>query len=634
MAQITDEIIDRVKSEANIVDVVGDYVRLRKTGKNWVGLCPFHDDKRPSMHVEPVKGIFKCFSCGEGGNVFTFLMRINSWAFPETVRNLATQLGIEVPEEKSERKEYGERERLVAVMKDAARRYHAVLRSDRGDHALAYFKGRGFSDETINKFGLGYAPDEWEWLLKELTSAGYSEEELEKAGLLIKRNGRAGYYDRFRGRALFPIFEATGRLVGFGARRMNDDPNQPKYINSPDSIIYNKSRVLYGLFQAKEAIRKEGYALFVEGYSDVISLHQEGLTTAIATCGTAIAREHASLVSRYTTRAVLVFDSDTAGERATERGIDVLIKGGIDVAVARLPDGEDPDTFVQKFGVDEFRNRIRDARSFLEFLARVKKNRGDFDSPDREAEAIRSIVATIALIPDRLKRELYVNKIATDFHISESLMFRELERATGQTKQRERRRSWQASKESNARANEEGEKSNDSDATKEQRELAQIEYPPAELRLVQVLAIGDTQLLEATFSHIEADNFRHPLLREFVNVILAHYVNQNSFALEDLSLEELTPELRNLVTSLAVDRETLSDTWRLLEPELREPDPFKIARDCIARMRRDKIEAEYIKEQHRLQDPETSDNEKETALKRIVELNQERLKLNSLVGSA
>ena len=632
MAGINDEIIDRVKSEANIVDVVGDYVRLRRTGKNWVGLCPFHDDKRPSMHVEPVKGIFKCFSCGEGGNVFTFLMKINGWSFPQTVRNLAALLGIDLPEEKVTPKDYGERERLVAAIKDAARRFHNILRADRGEHALAYFKGRGFSDETINKFGLGYAPDEWDWLLKELTTSGYTEEELEKAGLVIERSERSGYYDRFRGRALFPIFEATGRLVGFGARRMNDDPDQPKYINSPDSAVYNKSRLLYGLFQAKEAIRKEGYALFVEGYSDVISLHQEGLATAIATCGTAIAEEHARLITRYTSRAVLVFDSDVSGERATERGIDVLIRGGLDVAVARLPDGEDPDTFVRKFGADEFCNRIRDARSFLEYLARIKKNRGDLDSPDRQAEAIRSIVRTIALIPDRLKRELYVNKIATDFHISESSMFRELEQALGQAKNRERRRSRQTSTQRDKP--EEGKKKPTGVApVKREGEITQMEYPPAELRLAKVLAIGDPQLLEATFNHISADHFRHPLLRQFVDVILAYYVNQRSFALEELSLEELTPELRNLVTSLAVEKETLSDTWRVLEPELRDPDPFKIARDCIARMHRDKIEAEYREEQNRLQDSELSDTDKVRVLKRIAALNQERLKLNSLVGS-
>ncbi|MCB0713954.1 MAG: DNA primase [Ignavibacteriae bacterium] len=629
MSQITDEIIDRVKSEANIVDVISDYVRLRKTGKNWTGLCPFHDDKRPSMHVEPVKGIFKCFSCGEGGNVFTFLMKRNGWTFPETVRNLAGQLGIEVPEEKVQSKEQGERERLVAATKDAARRFHQVLRSDEGENALAYFRGRGFSDETINRFGLGYAPDSWDWLLGELSGSGYEPEELEKAGLIIKRSGKAGYYDRFRGRALFPIFEATGRLVGFGARRMNDDPDQPKYINSPESPIYNKSRVLYGLFQAKESIRKEDYALFVEGYADVISLHQEGITTAVATCGTAIAREHASLISRYTNHAVLIFDSDEAGERATERGIDVLIAGGIDVSVARLPDGEDPDTFIRTYGADEFRNRIKDARPFLDFLARIKKNRGDFDSPDRQADAIRSLVASIALIPDKLRRELFVNKIATDYHISEGLMFRELERATGEAS----RMSQRATPRSPEGAKVEAETPTTEIVKFSKGGVAEMEFPSAELRLVQVLSSGDRQLLEAIFAHIEPDNFRHPLLRRYVDLILAYYVNQSSFALDDIALEELDDPLRNFITSFAVERETLSDWWHSAEPELRDPDPFKIARDCIARMHQEALEAEYADQQKKLLDPELSEEDLEQVLKRIQELNNELHKLQSLVSS-
>ena len=630
MSQISDEIIERVKSQANIVDVISDYVRLRRTGKNWVGLCPFHEDKRPSMHVEPVKGIFKCFACGEGGNVFTFLMRRNGWTFPETVRNLAGQLGIEVPEEQPKSREFGERERLVSALREAGRRFHSVLRSDEGEHALAYFRGRGFSDETINRFGLGYAPESWDRILNELTGAGYSAEELERAGLVIKRSGKEGHYDRFRGRAMFPIFEATGRLVGFGARRMNDDPDQPKYINSPDSPVYNKSRVLYGLFQAKESIRKEDYVLFVEGYADVISLHQEGITTAVATCGTAIAREHAHLISRFTNRAVLIFDSDDAGERATERGIDVLIAGGIDVSVVRLPDREDPDTFVRKYGADELRDRIRDARPFLDFLARIKKNRGDFDSPDRQAEAIRSLVTSISLIPDKLRRELYVNKLATDYHISEGLMFRELEKATGEAS-RQRRRAEERS--SNADVQDRA----DEPAPVSDREKttlpAVMEFPPAELRLVQVLTSGDPQLLEATFAHIEPDHFRHPLLRRYVDLILAHYVNQRSFMLEELALEELESDLRNFVTSLAVERETLSDWWRRVEPDLRDPDPFKIARDCIARMHQNALEAEYVDQQNRLLDPELGPEELEGVLQRIQELNNELHKLKGLVGS-
>lgn len=639
MSGITDEIIERVKHEANIVDVIGDYVRLRRTGKNWLGLCPFHEDKRPSMHVEPVKGIFKCFACGEGGNVFTFLMKLNNWTFPETVRNLAAQLNIEIPETRVERKDLEDRERYVSAVREAARRYHRVLRSPAGEHALAYFRGRGFTDETINRFGLGYSPEEWRWLLEELTGGGFTPEELEKSGLVLKNSKGSGWYDRFRGRAMFPIFEATGRLVGFGARRMNDDPDQPKYINSSDSPIYNKSRVLYGLFQAKDAIRKEGYALFVEGYADVISLHQAGVATAVATCGTSLAKEHAALITRYTNRVVLVFDSDLAGEKATERGIDVLIEGGVDVAVARLPDGEDPDTFIRRFGPDEFRRRIGEARSFLEFRAQLMQNRGDLDSPDRQTEAIRSLVRTIALIPDRLKRELFVNKLATDFHISEGLMFRELEQATGVANRRRERENRLPAPSSPPPIPEPGPEERGLVPVRtepmlpaKKEKITVTSFPAAEFRLAQILSDGDPQMLEHTFERIDPTDFTHPLLREYVDLILAHYVNQHSFALEDLSMEELSPELRQFVAMLAVEQETISDFWRENDPDYREPNPWKVARDCLIRIRLERIEHDYQHVQDRLHDPDLTEQEIRDIFMHLSELGNLRRELNGLIS--
>lgn len=642
MSSIPDDIVERVKNEANIVDVVGDYVRLRRMGRNWVGLCPFHDDKKPSMHVEPVKGIFKCFACGEGGNVFTFLMKINGWNFPETVKNLANVLGIEVPEEKRPSRDTEERERLVAAMKDAARLYNGVLKSDEGELALAYFRGRGFTDETIALFGLGYAPESWDWLMNGMIAAGYSPDELEKSGLIIKRTGRDGYYDRFRGRAMFPVFEASGRLVGFGARRMGEDPDQPKYINSPETPLYNKSRVLYGLFQAKDTIRKEAYALMVEGYADVISLHQAGVKTAIATSGTALAREHAELISRFTSRVLLIFDSDLAGEKATEKGIDVLISNGLDVGVVRLPDGEDPDTFVRKYGADELRKRIGEARSFIEYLARLKKNRGDFDSPDRQAEAIRSLVATIALIPDRLKRELYVNKLASDYHLGEGLIAKELEKATGQAVRRHDRRTQQAGPHQGGDPGPmpSGEAPPDLTPAKrvgmtpqKMRELEEPQgFPAWELKLAQVLSIGEPLLLQEVFNHVTAEDFTHPLIGRFIDLILAHYVNQKSFSIDELSLEELSEEMRGLIGLISVDRETISEFWRENDPDFREPSQWKIARDCLVRLQQEKIDRAFQTAQEKLMQANMTEEESMTLFKEIDELGRRKQALNGLIG--
>lgn len=659
MSSIPNEIVERVRSEANIVDVISDYVRLRRTGKNWTGLCPFHDDKRPSFAVEPVRGIYKCFSCGKGGNVFTFLTEKNGWTFPEAVRHLAAQLNIEIPEDHADREQYTENERLAAAIREAARFYFRTLRSDAGLPAQAYFKGRGFTDETILRFGLGYAPDEWEALLKRLTEQGFTNQELEKAGLILKREGRAGWYDRFRGRTMFPIFGATGRVVGFGARRMKEDPDQPKYINTPETPIYQKSRVLYGLFQAKDAIRRRGLALFVEGYADVISLHQAGVDTAIATCGTAMTPDHAELIARYTNRVVLIFDSDRAGEAATERGIDVLLRQGLDVSVMRLPNGEDPDTFVQKFGAKEFEGRVASSVSFLEFRARAMKNAGDFDAPERKADAIRHIVGAIALIPDTLKRELYVQKLAADYHLPETLLSQELARAVGtQTARRPRpipaanpTPPLPESTPDAAAADRPPEPATSASSQLGAASVApapaspalrqpitQSELPPEEFGLLKVLVRGDQQLLEHVFAHIDPDDFTHHVTRELVGVILAHYVNQRSFVLDELLMEEMNPELRDLVTLLAIERETISTHWSRWDPELREPNYWKIARDCLVRIAKASERRQFQTIQEELlkleNDPTLQEEEREEKkmmyFQRIRELNDWHRNLSAL----
>jgi DNA primase len=464
---------------------------------------------------------------------------------------------------------------------------------------------------------------------------------------------------------MFPIFTGTGRLVGFGARRMNEDPEQPKYINSPESPIYQKSRVLYGLFQAKDAIRKSGVALFVEGYADVISLHQAGVMTAIATCGTAIAREHAELIARYTSRVVLVFDSDKAGESATERGIDVLLRQGLDVSVLRLPDGEDPDTFVRTFGAKEFEQRITQSVSFLEFRARALKTSGDFDSPERSAEAIRSIVNTIAQIPDRLKRELYVQKIASEYHISEALMVRELEQAVGK-QDRPRRdlvsklppvpppvappssRGESASVEESETGDVDAgapvpadpdnalqltatEPAQEPEAVELRRPVSRTELPAAEVALLGVLVQGDPQMLEHVFGRIDPDDFSHPLTQELVGLILAHYLNQRAFSIDELIMEELAPELRDLVTLLAIERESISDHWQRIDPDITEPNPWKIAQNCLVAIAYDRLEREYRSAQDRLRNPELGEDEQHQLLVRFKEIADQMRELKAML---
>ncbi len=635
MAGIPEDIVDRIRAESNIVDVVSDYVRLRRAGKNWLGLCPFHEDKKPSLNVEPVKGIYKCFACGKGGNVFTFLMELNGWTFPEAARNLAGQLGIEIPEDDRDRKELAETERLSAAVADAAAYFREVYHSARGEVARSYFRKRGITEESAQTFQLGYAPDEWEGLLTHLTARGYQPDELVRAGLAIKRDGRSGWYDRFRGRTLFPIFSPTGKIVGFGARRMSEDPDQPKYINSPETPIYHKSRLLYGLFQAKEAIRRTGVALMVEGYVDVISLHQGGITNAIAPCGTALAQEHADLLTRYANKVVLVFDSDTAGESATSKGIDVLLKRGLDVSVLRLPDGEDPDSFVTTFGAKEMERRVEGSLSFLDFRARQLKKSGAFDAPERQAEAIRSIVSTIALIPDALKRELYSQKIASDYFLPETLVQRELARAVGQGKRTSRRR---AEPKSDVRA---------PDPTPTAEGVAKVaptpstpvhvtvdtdDMPAAEVMLLQVLLQGDSQMLDHVFAHLDEGDFSHPLTRGLVSVIRAHYENQRSFSIDDLIVDELDPQLRELATMVAIDRESISEFWKRIDPTLLTPNPWKIARDCLVKIEHASVDREIRGIQQRLGEADIGEEEERVMLERFRELRTRAEDLKQLVS--
>ncbi len=436
----SDDIVERVRDATSIVDVVGAYVRLRKRGRNYLGLCPFHSEKTPSFNVLEDKGIYKCFGCGEGGDVFSFLMKMEGLSFPETLERLAKQAGIEyVRQDQGQSKQ---KQDLSEALSNACRDYAAycyrALRAEAGIQALAYLEERRFSEETLKKFGVGYSP---EGTHSFLASAAQSPKNLslyEQAGVLTR--GTSGdWYDRFHGRVIFPIYSATGRIIGFGGRILpsTSGTSLAKYVNSPETLLYHKSQVLYGLFQAKDAIRKQEYAILVEGYADVLALSQAGFQNVVAASGTSLTTEQLSLLRRYAKQIVLLFDADLAGRNAALRGIELALAADFDVSVVVLPGKEDPDSYIRENGPEAFAEQLERRASFIETKARLLRDSGAFKTPEGSARAVRSIVESIARIPDAIKREFFIRRIAEKFQLLETTLLTELKRIrTGEERRR------------------------------------------------------------------------------------------------------------------------------------------------------------------------------------------------------
>ncbi|MGB5404412.1 MAG: DNA primase [Robiginitalea sp.] len=425
--------IDKVFETARVEEVIGDFVQLKKSGSNFKGLSPFTDERTPSFMVSPVKQIWKDFSSGKGGNAVAFLMEHEHFTYPEAIRYLAKkyQIEIEETEQSSEEKEQAsERESMMLVAEFAQKFYAGVLWNTESGKAigLSYFKERGFSEETIKHFGLGYNPDQWDAFTTAALDKGYALEFLEKTGLTIvkpatQEGAKEKRFDRFKGRVLFPIHSMSGRVLGFGGRTLSSDKKQAKYLNSPESEIYHKSKVLYGIYQAKQAIARQDVCYLVEGYTDVIQLHQSGIENVVASSGTALTPEQIRLIRRLTQNIVVLFDGDEAGLRASLRGVDLILEEGMNVKVCTFPQGEDPDSFARKHSRDAIEAYlVEQAQDFIQFKTTLLTKEAAND-PIRKAETIREIVGSIARIPDRIKREIYVQECASLLGISEGVLF-------------------------------------------------------------------------------------------------------------------------------------------------------------------------------------------------------------------
>jgi len=547
---------EKVKQQADIVRVIGDYVRLKKTGQNFTGLCPFHQEKTPSFAVHPVRQIYHCFGCGAGGDVFKFVMELDKCTFPEAVRTVAEKCGIPIPRPRErspeERRENQQRSALVEMQREAAAFFARQLHEGaEGKVAAAYLEDRGLDRAAMMRFGLGFAPSSGDALLRHVKSK-FPENLLEASGL-FSRNESGRPYDRFRRRIIFPISNEAGKIIAFGGRAMGDD--QPKYLNSPETPIYSKSNVLYHFDRAKEALRREDFAILVEGYMDAIAVARAGFANAVASCGTSLAEPQIKLLSRATHRVVVNFDPDAAGQAATERSLSLLLEKEFDIRVLVLPGGADPDKFIKEHGADAYRKLLTEAPPYLDYLI-ARARQMDRSTTTGKLAAVNFLMPHLQRVPNRLLRSEWATRVAAELRVDEPVLREALRRAAAE------RRS----------------------EVKPRPELLGSTIRPAERRLMQML--------------IEAEGFREKLAREIIsNALHRGLETERIFELLITKVRE-RPDAAKLADALEQrDRDVLFKV--LFEPNAEST--WEEAESCLGVLRDRSLREELVELQKKIE---------------------------------
>ena len=564
---ISRETIDEVKNRLDIVDVISDFIALKRSGQNYKALSPFNNEKTASFFVVPGKGIFKDFSSGKGGDAITFVMEHEGMSYLEAIRFLAKKYGVDVKEDVLSdelQEKQSEREGLYILMNYAKDYYmENLFNTDEGKAiGLSYFRERGFNDRTIQKFELGFALEGWSHLMDEAIKRNYNKDLLEKTGLVVK-NDEGRTYDRFRGRVIFPVFNLSGKVVAFGARMMGKDKNQPKYINSPETEIYHKSNVLYGLSQAKNLIRQKDNCYLVEGYTDVISMHQSDVENVVASSGTALTEEQIKLIKRFTENVTVLFDGDSAGIKAALRGIDLILKGGLNVRVVLLPDGEDPDSYSRKVGTSEFQKFLaQKSQDFISFKSGLYAMEAGKD-PIRKAESIKEIVGSIALIPDPVKRSVYLQETSHQLKIGEPVLLSELNKLLIQERKKKEREKSQPPVRGESQ---EGLADQIEDLATPSVDVKDMVYYQ-ERETIRLLLnysnspLDDQTLVDFLLHELEDVEFTNPVFRE----VYQHYHDQlenGKVPNSQYLIERGSSEVKNLVTGLVTTKYQTSPRWK------------------------------------------------------------------------
>jgi DNA primase len=584
---ISKNTIDTVFETARVEEVIGDFVNLKKSGTNYKGLSPFSNEKSPSFMVSPVKQIWKDFSSGKGGNAVAFLMEHEHFTYPEAIRYLARKYNIEIEEteqSQEDKEQANEKESMYLVSEFAQKYFHNTLLNTDEGRALgySYFKERGFTGDTIKKFGLGYSPEAWDAFSKETLGKGYKLEYLEKTGLTINgENNRQ--IDRFRGRVMFPIQSMSGRTLGFGGRILGNDKKAAKYLNSPESEIYHKSKVLYGIYHAKQAIAKQDNCYLVEGYTDVIQLNQAGVENVVASSGTALTPDQIRLINRLTKNITVLFDGDAAGLRASIRGIDLILEEGMNVKVCTFPDGEDPDSFAKKSSYDALIAHLEgNAKDFIQFKASLLMDEAKND-PVKKAGLIRDMVTSISKIPDRIQREIYIQECARIMDISEQVLSSTLAQLVHKdvADAGKKFKEEQQAKAFNVVAEGHGENTAKVDVLYElERKIIEIlllygfqeeEFEDVLLKadeegeLKQVTELKQYKVYERIFLSLQEDEteLANPLFKAIYDSLIAYYQQNDKFEAEQY-LIHLDPDLAREVTNILMDEEReLLHNWEV-----------------------------------------------------------------------
>lgn len=618
---ITQQTIDRVFEVAQVEEVIGEFVQLKKSGSSFKGLSPFTDERTPSFMVSPVKQIWKDFSTGKGGNAISFLMEHEHYTYPEAIRWLAKKYNIEIEEtEQSEeqKEQMNERESMFLVSKFAKDYFHDVLMNSQNGRAigLSYFKERGFREDIIEKFDLGYCKDEWDNFTKAALAKGYDLKYLKSTGLTIVKEGGAQdrRFDRFKGRVMFPIHSMSGRILGFGGRILTNDKKAAKYLNSPESEIYHKSKILYGLYHAKKEIAKQDNCFLVEGYTDVISFYQSGVENVVASSGTALTPDQIRLVNRLTKNITVLFDGDAAGIRASLRGIDLILEQGMNVKVVSFPEGEDPDSFAKAHSTAELKGYLEDkSQDFIEFKVSLLMEDAKND-PVKKAGLIRDIVTSISKIPDGIQREVYVQECARIMDISERVLFSELAQLISKGASKNATQSTQRASEKTKMELVKGKAS-----SKGAQKIDQLTI--LEKEIIRILLLYGNEVIDFINWVDVFDKHGRPMLEkeeyqnsvsnelylnlqedeiEFSNELfrltyyeLVHQLNQNEKIVIDQLIMHENTNISSLVTNILMDEEkyTLS-SWERKEVFVTETVKIlpKLVTDAILNLRRVLIE--------------------------------------------